>query len=73
MTEAKKKPKKLISDYRKLRRNMGLSQTEFWGRLGVTQSAGSRYESSRDVPKPIAVLAHMAYIDKADIDAMEFK
>lgn len=28
------------------------NQSEFWKRLGVTQSGGSRYESGRDIPEP---------------------
>lgn len=28
------------------------NQGEFWSRLGVTQSGGSRYESGRDIPEP---------------------
>lgn len=31
-------------------------QRSFWTRLGVTQSAGSRYESGRGVHKPLAIL-----------------
>ncbi len=33
-----------------------LSQKDFWSRYGVTQSGGSRYESGRDIPKPLAIL-----------------
>ena len=51
-----------IKDYRALRRKLDLNQTEFWSRLGVTQSGGSRYEASgRRVPKPVAMLAVIAY------------
>lgn len=73
MTEAKKKPKKLITDYRKVRRQLDLNQTEFWGRVGVTQSGGCRYESGRKPPKHVAVLAHLIYVDMLDIDAREYK
>lgn len=54
MAEAKKIP--LIKDYRSLRRKMDLNQSEFWGRLGITQSGGSRYESGRKIPKPVMAL-----------------
>ncbi len=63
----------LISDYRKLRRQLDLNQSEFWSRIGVTQSGGSRYESGRPVPKPTAILARLIYIDGMTIDAREFK
>lgn len=73
-TPAKKKSKQQpITDYRKLRLKLDLNQSEFWGRLGVTQSGGSRYESTRKPPKPVAVLAHVIYIQKLDIDARNFK
>lgn len=62
-----------ITDYRKLRLRVDLNQTEFWSRLGVTQSGGSRYESGRKPPKAVAVLAHAVYIQKLDIDARNFK
>jgi len=67
------KKSSLIKDYRILRRKIDVNQSEFWNRLGVTQSGGSRYESGRPVPKPIAVLAHLVYIKGMDIDAREFK
>jgi DNA-binding transcriptional regulator YiaG len=38
------------------RQALGMNQTQFWGRIGVTQSAGSRYESGRHVPTPISML-----------------
>ena len=63
----------LIKDYRSLRRKMDLNQSEFWGRLGITQSGGSRYEDGRKVPRAVAVLAHLVYIKGQDIDAREFK
>ena len=69
---APKKPA-LISDYRKLRRQLDLNQSEFWSRIGVTQSGGSRYESGRPVPKPTAILARLIYIKGMDIDARDFK
>ena len=59
-----------IKDYRALRRKLDMNQTEFWSRLGVTQSGGSRYEaSSRKVPKPVAMLAVIAYGTKEQSSA----
>jgi len=40
---------------------VGLSQAEFWERVGVTQSGGSRYEQGRLVKKPIRMLLALAY------------
>jgi predicted transcriptional regulator len=41
-----------ISSPREIRRKLGLNQLEFWSKVGVTQSSGSRYESGRN-PKVI--------------------
>ena len=38
------------------RRKAGINQFDFWTRYGVTQSGGSRYESGRNMPKPLKVL-----------------
>lgn len=45
-----------LADLRAYRVSRNENQTEFWGRFGVTQSAGSRYESGREVPAPLALL-----------------
>lgn len=44
-----------------LRREMKMSQTEFWNRVGVTQSGGCRYETGRDMPAQVAWALHIAY------------
>jgi transcriptional regulator with XRE-family HTH domain len=51
--------------FKKLRLKLGLNQQEFWSRLGVTQSGGSRYESGRRVPEPIKKLIELAYGNNA--------
>lgn len=48
-------------DLRALRKKTGLNQSQFYARLGVTQSGGSRYEAGRNVPKPVQMLAAIAY------------
>ncbi|XZG68728.1 helix-turn-helix domain-containing protein [Chitinibacteraceae bacterium HSL-7] len=53
-----------------LRIELGLNQEQFWERLGVTQSGGSRYESGRSMPKPVKKL--MSYVYVAGIDPNEF-
>ena len=32
------------------------NQSDFWRRFGTTQSAGSRYETSRAMPRPVQLL-----------------
>ncbi len=56
---AKKLPS--IRNYRELRRKMNISQSEFWSRIGVTQSGGSRYETMRKVPKTTQTVIDLAY------------
>ena len=47
---------------RAARLKIGLNQTEFWGRVGVTQSSGSRYEADTlPVPQTVAALLELAY------------
>lgn len=43
-----------------------LSQTKFWGRIGVTQSAGSRFENGRKLPKPVKTLMRLAYAPSSE-------
>ena len=50
-----KKPK-LLADIGDARRASGASQSVFWTKFGVTQSGGSRYESGRNLPKPLKVM-----------------
>ncbi len=54
-------PTKANAAVLRLRRKHQLSQADFWVPLGVTQSAGSRYESGREIPKPVALLLELAY------------
>ena len=56
---AKKLPS--IRKCRELRRKMNLSQSEFWNRIGVTQSGGSRYEAMRKVPKTTQTVIDLTY------------
>ncbi|MHB9100386.1 MAG: helix-turn-helix domain-containing protein [Sulfuricella sp.] len=46
------------------RKALNLNQIHFWVPLGVTQSAGSRYEQeSRMIPHPVATLIELMYGD----------
>lgn len=57
-------------DVRQIRTNLGLNQTQFWSRVFVTQSGGSRYENEREVPKPVQALLAIAYGSEAQAKAM---
>jgi len=46
----------------RLRKKLGIVQTEFWGRLGVTQSGGSRYENGRAMTRPVRLLLGIIYL-----------
>lgn len=49
---------------RKLRNSLGLNQAEFWGRIEVTQSGGSRYENGRPMPRPVRKLLGIIYLNE---------
>ena len=54
-----KLPKLRVSEpeeIRDFRRKHQMNQLEFWKRVGVTQSGGSRYESGRNIPRPVQLL-----------------
>src|SRR6188474_572747 len=50
-----------------IRRKLGLNQSEFWGNIGVTQSGGSRYESGRNMPRPVRELLRLVHIENIDL------
>lgn len=58
-------------DVRALRRKLGLNQQQFWSRLGVTQSGGSRYESGRNIPRPVQHLLRLVHIEQIDIQKLK--
>ncbi len=51
-----RKQKLDFSNIANARKKEGVNQLNFWTRYGVTQSGGSRYESGRNIPKPLAIL-----------------
>ena len=61
------KSPEVIKEYR---RKQGMNQSEFWSRVGVTQSGGSRYESGRSIPRPVQLLLQLAYGTDAQAGAM---
>ena len=54
-------------DAREIRRKLGLNQQQFWSTLGVTQSGGSRYESGRNMPRPVRELLRLVHVEGIDI------
>lgn len=54
-------------DVREIRRKLRMNQHQFWSRLGVTQSGGSRYESGRIMPRPVKQLLRLVHLEKIDI------
>lgn len=61
------KPFDRISNPREIRRKLHMNQNEFWSRIGVTQSGGSRYESGRSMPKPVRELLRLVHIEGIDL------
>lgn len=51
-----KAPTNALKDIKAYRLSRDENQTQFWTRFGVTQSGGSRYESGRGLPIPVAML-----------------
>ena len=53
-----------ISALRQFRISKRESQEKFWGRFGVTQSSGSRFETGLGIPPPVAILVKLYLIGK---------
>lgn len=49
-------PRPAHVDLRQFRISKRESQEKFWGRFGVTQSSGSRFETGLAIPAPVAIL-----------------
>lgn len=58
-------------DPREIRRKLGLNQQQFWSKIGVTQSGGSRYESGRNMPKPVRELLRLVHVEQIDIQRIK--
>ena len=61
------KPFEKISNPRQVRNRLRLNQQDFWARIGVTQSGGSRYESGRRMPKPVRELLRIVHIEGIEL------
>jgi len=54
---------------REIRRRLGMNQEQFWTQIGVTQSGGSRYESGREMPRPVKELLRLVHVEQIDLSA----
>lgn len=55
-----------LKDPKRMRLELSQNQQEFWGRYGVTQSGGSRYENGRDMPLQVRALIWLHRSGKID-------
>ncbi|KDR25934.1 helix-turn-helix domain-containing protein [Caballeronia zhejiangensis] len=53
----------------RLRDTLGLTQTDFWKAVGLTQSGGCRYEKGRSIPRPYRLLIFLVHVAKLDVDS----
>lgn len=60
-----------LSNPAALRKKVGINQSAFWSRFGVTQSGGSRYEGGRDIPTPIKLLMALHAVGKITDEDLE--
>ena len=49
---------------RALRQRLGLNQQDFWSKVDVTQSGGSRYENGRPIPRAVQRLIGAVYLNQ---------
>ncbi len=57
----------LIQNPREIRQRLRLNQEQFWTRIGVTQSGGSRYETGRSMPRPVQELLRLVHVERLDL------
>lgn len=57
-------------DVREIRRKLRMNQRQFWAKLGVTQSGGSRYENGRNMPRTVRQLLRLVYVEMIDIGSV---
>ncbi len=61
----------LVNNPREIRRQLGMNQYQFWTKIGVTQSGGSRYESGRSMPKPVVELLRLVHVERIDLSKVK--
>jgi DNA-binding transcriptional regulator YiaG len=57
-------------DVREIRQKLGYNQSVFWGKVGVTQSGGSRYESGRKIPRSVSELLRLVHVEQLEIQKL---
>jgi hypothetical protein len=60
-----------VDDLRQFRVSRRESQEKFWGRFGVTQSSGSRFETGLAIPAPVAILLKLYVNGKLTDDDLQ--
>ena len=68
MTSVKSSEK---TEPREIRHKLGFNQQQFWSKIGVTQSGGSRYESGRNMPRPVRELLRLVHVEQIDIQRIK--
>src|SRR5512135_612218 len=48
-----------------------MNQEQFWTQIGVTQSGGSRYESGREMPRPVKELLRLVHVEQVDLSQVK--
>ena len=56
---------------REIRRRLGLNQQDFWTKICVTQSGGSRYESGRSMSRPVMELLRLVHVEQVDLSRVK--
>ena len=55
---------------RQIRKDFGLTQSDFWTPIGVAQSTGCQYESgTTQIPTPVRLLLVLKYVHGIDVEA----
>lgn len=60
-----------IANPREIRRKLGMNQQDFWSQVGVTQSGGSRYESGRNMPRPVRELLRLVHVEQIELSKVK--
>jgi hypothetical protein len=59
VAELEEQPLPHHAELKRFRLSKRESQEKFWGRFGVTQSSGSRFETGLGIPAPVAILVRL--------------
>lgn len=71
-TKERNKIRKHLAHVASARRQNGVNQSAYWNPLGVSQSGGSRYESEREIPRPVELLLALRAAGRiTDADLLE--